>query len=201
MLQQAFQAEQNENLEVINRILNPRMGQYEVEADVGPGFGTRRQEAFNAYQLILTQAPDLAALIGDILFKAADFPMADEAAQRLRRMVPPQALGTGPSANEQQLMQQLQQAQQGLSQMADMLAEAQLKLRGKAEDKTIDAYNALTKRLKILADKHTDIHEFGLAAAQLLHDMNIEHREQSLDVVRASTERQLANQANSGESS
>ena len=36
---------------------------------------------------------ELVLVAGDLLMKAADFPMADELAQRLRRMVPPQALG------------------------------------------------------------------------------------------------------------
>jgi hypothetical protein len=194
-LQQAYQQELSDRNEAINRVLNPSYGgdgQYEVESDVGPAYASRREEAFNAYTLILTQAPDLAAIIGDLLFKAADFPMADEAAARLRRMVPPQALGTGPSPQEQELQQQLAQAQEAIKQLTDLLAEKHLQLKGKAEGKTIDAYNAITKRLKALAEGHMDVNQMHLAISQLLYDMNMEAHDRSLDTVRATTERDLA---------
>ncbi len=52
-----------------------------------PATGVRRTS------LIAETNPTLMNIIGDLVLLAADFPMADEAAERLRRMVPPQALG------------------------------------------------------------------------------------------------------------
>ena len=48
-------------------------------------------------------------IAGDLLMKAADFPMADELAERMKNMVPQQALG-GPSAEMQGAQAQLQQS-------------------------------------------------------------------------------------------
>jgi len=149
-LKQAHALEVNENQEVIGRVLNPGIGTYEVMADVGPGYATRREEAFNALTLILTQNPALSGIIGDIMFRAGDFPMAEEAAERLKRMVPPQALGQGPTQNEQMLMAQLQQMQEALKQSLDELAKEKGKAQARLEKREVEVYDAITKRLDIL---------------------------------------------------
>ena len=133
-------------------VLNPNLGQYEVQADIGPNYATRREEAFDAFKLILTQNPALTGLLGDILFRAGDFPHAEEAAQRLKRMVPAHALGEGPSQTEQALGQQVQQLQNLLSNALTELATERLKLRGKESKDEVAVYNALTDRLKMLVD-------------------------------------------------
>ena len=159
-LQQAHMLELNENNEVIGRVLNPAVGKYEVMSDVGPGYATRREEAFNALTLILTQNPGLTSIIGDIMFRAGDFPMAEEAAERLKRMVPPQALGQGPSQNEQMLAQQAQQLQQALQATMDELAKEKGKSQARLEKREVEVYDAITKRLDIL------LKNVGLTAPQ-----------------------------------
>jgi hypothetical protein len=67
-----------------------------VISDVGPDFATRRQEAFNALTQIAASSPELMMLIGDLMFKAADFEYADEIAERLERMVPAAGQGRRP---------------------------------------------------------------------------------------------------------
>ena len=160
LLQQAHMLEVNENNEVITRILNPAIGQYEVQADVGPGYATRREEAFNALTLILTQAPALTSIIGDIMFRAGDFPMAEEAAERLKRMVPPQALGQGPTQNEQMLAMQVQQLQNALKATMDELAKEKGKMQARLEKREVDVYDAITKRIDVVGKQ-------GLSALQL----------------------------------
>jgi hypothetical protein len=169
-LQQAHMLELNENNEVIGRLLNPAIGKYEVTADVGPGYATRREEAFNALTLILTQNPGLTSIIGDIMFRAGDFPMAEEAAERLKRMVPPQALGQGPSQNEQMLAQQAQQLQQALQATMDELAKEKGKSQARLEKREVEVYDAITKRLDVL------IKNVGLTAPQtaLVSDQAVE---------------------------
>ena len=148
---QVLQQQYNAAGEVVMRVLNPQMGEYEVQADVGPAFGTRRRETVEALTLILTQAPALTGVIGDLLLSAMDFDKAQEAAMRLRRMIPPQALGKGPSPQEQQLQAQLGQSQAALAKALQQYGEAEIKLRGKAEMRDIDAYKAHTDRVKALA--------------------------------------------------
>jgi hypothetical protein len=149
--QQAYAKKQAITKEAADEVIfNPNIGLYDVEADVGPGFATRRQEAFNALSQIAQHSPQLMGVIGDLVMQAADFPMADEAAQRLKRMVPAQAMGDGPSPAEQQLQHQVQQLQQFLNTVTQKLAEAQKQLGDKGMDQAVDVYDAETKRITSL---------------------------------------------------
>lgn len=149
---QAYKETMDENNKVAERIFNPNVGQYDVQADIGPAYSTKREQAFEALMQIMTQAPATTSLIGDILFKSADFPMADEAAMRLRRMVPPQALGQGPTQQEQLLQQQMAQMTEGYKKVMQELAETKLKLKAAGGDNEVDRYNAQTAREKIYLD-------------------------------------------------
>jgi len=164
-------AQQQENAEGIKIIFNPNLGDFAVEADLGPGYATKREQSFRAFTQILTQAPNLTSLIGDIMLRAGDFPGAEDAALRLERMVPAQALGTGPSQAEQQLQQQLQQAQQLIAKQHQEIAEAKLRATGKDDLRDVEAYNAETARLKVLKDGLGE-DPSGLAALirQMIHE-------------------------------
>lgn len=159
---QALQLETNHLQEVTRRIFNPQVGKYEVQADIGPAYATKRQEAFNALIQIITQAPNLVGIIGDILLRAADFPLAQDAAERLENMVPPQAKGQGPTPKEQELMAQVQKlsglVQKGLAQQT----VDSIKLKGKDQMRDIDAYRAETDRWKALAQAGTALDPDGL---------------------------------------
>lgn len=157
-------ADQDTDDTAISAIFNPNLGQYDVMADVGPSYATARQEAFNAFTQIIQHNPELVNVVGDLMFKAADFPMADEIAERLRHMVPPQATG-GPSKEMMEMKQRFQTvAQEGQSQMEQMhkelqdktaamaalqaqLAEAKVKAAQKTGDSELDWYKAETARM------------------------------------------------------
>jgi hypothetical protein len=148
---QAYLEEQSHAGEVVKRVFNPAIGQYDVRSKPGPSYGTKREQTGEVIKLILTQAPQLTPLIGDLLLASLDFPEAIEAAQRLRRMMPPQALGKGPSPQEQQMQQQIQGLQGALAKALQATAKDQLKLVGKDQMRDIDVYKAQTDRLKALA--------------------------------------------------
>ena len=143
---QAFQAQRDSKGNVIARILNPTMGNYEVESDIGPNYASRREEAWNAYSIILTQAPQLTGVIGDLLFRAGDFPFAEEAAARLKKMVPNQATG-GPSQEVLELQTQLQNTQNALAAALNDIAAKTGELKAQGADLEIKEYDAETKRL------------------------------------------------------
>jgi hypothetical protein len=150
--QQAYAKEMAQDGKIAQHIVNVNIGQYEVQADVGPNFATRREETAEAMKLILTQNPNMSSILGDIFLRALDFEHADEAAARLKRLVPAAALGEGPSQTEQALQQQVQHLQNLLSGAMTELAQEKLKLRGKeAKDETL-MYQAFTDRLKVLVD-------------------------------------------------
>jgi hypothetical protein len=137
--------------EVVRRVFNPTVGKYDVAATVGPEYGTKRDESRDAMTLILTQAPALTNVIGDLLLKSMDFDEAQEAAQRLKRMVPPAALGQGPTPQEQQMQQTIAALQAALAKSLERQGKDQLKLVGKDQMRDIDVYKAETDRMKVLA--------------------------------------------------
>jgi hypothetical protein len=145
-LQVAYTQMMNHQQQVVRRVFNPNLGLYQIAPDVGPAIASKRQQTVDALTLILTQAPGLTGIIGDLLLRAM------EAAQRLRRMVPPEALGTGPSQREQQMQQAIQQLQTTLAKSLDAHGKDRVKLVGKDQMRDIDAYNAETNRLKALSD-------------------------------------------------
>ncbi len=166
----------------VTLILNPSIGEYDVTSDVGPSYQTQREQAFDAMQSILATNPALTQVIGDLFFKAADFPMADEMAERMQRWIPPSITGQAPSPQEQQMQQQMQQMQMQLQKMqAEALQKDEeihsLRMRGtvdlmkvsdarvnqhlerelEARQKAIDEYRAETDRLKVLSDQFAGI--------------------------------------------
>lgn len=151
-LQQAYLQEKNHQQVVVRRIFNPAIGDYQVAPDSGPDIASKRQQTVEALTLILTQAPALTGIIGDLLMRAMDFDEAQEAAQRLRRMVPPEALGEGPSQEVQQLQQVVQGLQSALAKSLDAHGKDRVKLVGKDQMRDIDAYEAETNRMKALAN-------------------------------------------------
>jgi Phage P22-like portal protein len=139
-------------------IFNPNVGRYDVEADVGPSFGTQRQEAGNAFTQILANNPAAFQVVGDFWAQYQDFPGAEELAERLKRGLPPQYKpGPDPQVIKmQQAGQQMQQQAQALLRQADAeiarLKADNVRLKEQALEKhgelVIDEYKAETDRLK-----------------------------------------------------
>jgi len=157
---QAFLEQQQKNSDEAKQVIfNPNIGRYDVISDVGPDFATRRQEAFNALSQIAASNQELMLLVGDLLFKSADFEYADEIAERMERMVPAQAKGDGPPPQVLALQKQVQALSQMLETLSQKAQEQQLALKDKsaktaegAEQKIIDAYEAETRRLAVFKD-------------------------------------------------
>jgi len=154
----------------IEKIFNPNVGTFDVVADVGPNYDTKREEAFNATKEILIGNPQLVQVIGDLLFKSADFPLAQEMAERLQNWIPPQILNGGPTPEMQQMQQQLQGAMELIKGLQQKLndKEQELQIKQKATDianlnhlgvrldkentTNIAAYKAETERMDKLKD-------------------------------------------------
>lgn len=166
--QKAHDARVNYETQKVEQVLwNPSVGTFDVQVDVGPDYGTRRQEAVSSLSLLLTQAPQLVSIIGDILLRNSDFDQADEAAARLRRMVPPVALGEGPSVQEQQMMAQIQEMQKLLQSLMEESAMDKIKLKGKDALRQVDSFKALTDRLKMLFDSVNKTKQTQIMAHQV----------------------------------
>ncbi len=70
------------------------VGKYDLVVDVGPSYTTRRAESADQMLQMIHANPALGPLIGDLVAKNLDWPGAQEIADRLRKMLPPQ-LQTG----------------------------------------------------------------------------------------------------------
>jgi hypothetical protein len=173
----------------IQRVLNPSIGSYEVVSDVGPDYATQRQEAFNAIVQILTQAPQLIDKIGDLLFRVADFPMADEIAERMKPGLPREA-----QKAIDELQKQLAARNKLLGEAMQALSEERLKVKAKDANADIDAYDADTKRLAALS-KALPLDPQGLRI--LVHQLVQEALANPLNGVEAATAPDLAASATS----
>jgi hypothetical protein len=139
---------ERDHLKDVQLIYNPGIGRYDVTVEVGPNYETRRQEAFNALTQIMSQDQELMKVAGDLLFKAADFPMADEVAERLHRTISPAILGEGPTPEMQDATQKMQHMGQMIEHLTQQLQEAK---QGKEQQETnIKAYDSETKRMQAL---------------------------------------------------
>jgi hypothetical protein len=85
-------------------------------------------------------------VIGDLYMGSADFPGADKLQERMRNWIPPNILGTGPSEQEQQLMQQLQQSQMAIQELTQQLNDKQAYVAIEKQRADIDALNHLALR-------------------------------------------------------
>src|SRR5207344_2479656 len=141
-------------------IFNPNIGNYDCESDVGPAYGTQRQEAANAFSQIMAQNPAAFQIVGDFWATNSDFPGADELADRLKRGLP-QQYKAGADPQVQAITQQAQQTQQHAQQLlgqADQeiqglkaqVAALQAQAKDKSADLAIRDYEAETKRLDVV---------------------------------------------------
>jgi len=66
------------------------MGTYDVVVTVGPSFTTQRTEARQSMQEFIQYYPDAAPIIGDLYAKSMDWPEAEQVANRLAFLLPPE---------------------------------------------------------------------------------------------------------------
>lgn len=140
-----------EYIEGVTQIFDLTVGKYDVTVDAGPSFTTRREETAEQMMEFIRVFPQSAPLIGDLLAKNLDWPGAEQVAERLRAMLPPQANGQI-NAVVQQLQQQLGQAGQEVQQLKMQAADKTIDARLKEEELRIKAFEAETERIKTIAE-------------------------------------------------
>lgn len=153
---------------VIAKIYNPTLGKYDVSISVGPAYTTKRQEAADFMSQIAQSQPQLMPIIGDLMFRAMDMPFAEEIAERMKKMLPPQLQdqeeqpqqqqGVPPHVQQavvmagrqiEQLQGALQQAQQQLEMVTSENQTEQTKLSLDARKIAVDEYKAETERMQV----------------------------------------------------
>jgi len=118
----------------VKRIYNLGVGTYDVTVTVGPSFTTKRMESVAIMQEAMKGNPQLTPLIGDLLFKQIDSPIADEISERLKRALPQQLQGDDedeppvPPKAQAKIMQMTQQMQM-MNEKGQELAQENMKLK------------------------------------------------------------------------
>lgn len=154
-MQEPMQERQGQG-DTVQRIFNPGVGVYDVVADTGPSYATRREEAFDAMSVMMAQDPAFKGIAGDLYFRSASFPLAEELAERFARTIPPEIRGEGPPPELVQAQQMVEQLQGQLSDALRALADAQGENDTKAEANAINGYKAVTDRLDKLLGALSD---------------------------------------------
>lgn len=134
----------------IEKIYNPTIGRYDVRVTTGPSYTTQRQEA--AQMMVeLSQGvtdPTVALAMRYLAIKNMDWSGAEELANVIKRMLPPQVLAEEDeqaSPELQQAMKVIKDMQGQMQQMAQTLEAVQNGFEAKKID--IERYNAETKRM------------------------------------------------------
>jgi hypothetical protein len=143
-------------------------GKYDLTVTSGPSFTTRREEAAAQMTEFLRAYPAAAPVIGDIFAKNLDWPGADEIAKRLEKMNP---------TNQQQIPPEMQKM---IQEGQNAIQELTQKVQALEADKSIDQFNADTKRMevegdiandrsKIIVDAHAKVATHAISTAQKAH--------------------------------
>lgn len=138
----------------IQTIYNLGVGKYDVTATVGPSYATKRMEQSEVMAQIMQGHPELMSVVGDLLFKSMDWPMADKIAERLKKSLPPQLQDTEEGKQEippqiQAAMQQIEQQNQMLDQKAQALSQAEQEIEKKAMDTQRKAVEVFVKESQL----------------------------------------------------
>ena len=120
-------------------------GKYDVVVKLGPSHSTQRQEAAEQMMLMIQQFPAAAPIIGDLIAKNLDWPGAEEMAERLQKMLPPEIRGRDPEFEK--VKQQLQEA-------AGIIRELQADRSIMQEKNQIDANKVALEAEKVVAQKY-----------------------------------------------
>jgi len=160
------QKEAQEQMQGITKLYDLTTGKYDVTCEAGPSFTTKREESANQMIEFIRANPSAAPIIGDLLAKNLDWPGADEIADRMKAMLPPQIQGQNPQLMQAQ--QQAQQMQQAIGQLQQQLAAAQDKSNNDRKKLEIEEFKAVTDRIEALTTAAT---QGNMLAQQALAQM------------------------------
>jgi hypothetical protein len=123
---------------VTEYVFNPEFGQYDIQADTGPSFATKRMETAAALLELAKGDENFMKIGGDILMKNMDFAGADILALRYGNIIPPQVKGEGlpPEVEDQ-----MNKAADMIQMLQGKIGELTQQVKDKDKELTIKAQN------------------------------------------------------------
>ena len=163
-------------------------GSYDVVAQIGPSYSTKREEAKEGMTAFVQAAPEAGSLILDLLAKAQDWPMADDIAKRFRANLPPAIIqmeemekqGASPE-QIQQMMAAQQQNQPPPPEVMKMQMDAQLKQADQQFQQAKAANDAHIEQMKIEAQAQQTALNAQLNREELAQTAMLERERMMLD--------------------
>ena len=117
----------------VGRVLNDiSVGQYDVVMETGPGYNSKRQEAVDNMLPLLSAAPELMGVAGDLVFRNMDWPGADIIADRLAASNP-MAQIDDKSKVPPQVQMQLAMSQKQIQELTQALQAKDLLLKNRMD--------------------------------------------------------------------
>lgn len=143
--------------QAVQKVFDVSVGRYDVTVSIGPSFQTKRQESAAAMlDFMKVLPPQLAQSVADLLVREMDWPGADQIADRLKKLLPPELLDNSKQTPEVQL-QQAQAKLAGLSKVYDLLLQEFNKLQDelntkKAELASKEAIASMQENTKVVIE-------------------------------------------------
>ncbi len=131
-------------------IFNPNFGIYDIQADTGPSYATKRMEAVAALTQVAAADENFMKVGGDIYFDMLDFPKADVLAKRYYQMIPPNIKGEGLPPDVEDTMHK---ASDHIEQLTGQVGDLTKKLADKDRELTIKEYDYELKHKIAEADQ------------------------------------------------
>lgn len=176
----------DEKTGAIKTVLNNlTVGKYDVTVSVGPAYSTLRQEAADAMIQFGQSWPKLMDIAGDKVVKAMDWPGAEEIAERIKRVIPPeitQDKEDDPEALPPEVEQTLQQATQYIEMLQQQIQGLTAELQSKEADRQLKKYETDTNNLTRIALEEIKQETAQLAGRMRQMEQLIQPRESGVSV-------------------
>jgi hypothetical protein len=164
----------------VGRVLNDiSVGQYDVVMETGPGYNSKRQEAVDNMLPLLSAAPELMQVAGDLVFRNMDWPGADIIADRLAA-ANPMAQIDDKSKIPPQVQMQLAMSQKQIQELTQQLQSQQMLIKQRQDVEQVKQ-EAETKR--VLIKETNRAHEIELREQSDRDEMKMKIDGQAHDTV------------------
>lgn len=175
-------------------------GTYDVSVEIGPATSTKRREAAEQTGRIITAAPEMMGVMGDIYFRNADFAGAREVAERVKKWIQLSKPGlvddknAGPDAAE--LQAKLEQTGQALEQVTQQLNIVSEEMKGRKLEidskERIEMEKLEFQRQELQAKMLLEEAKLGSQEAIVRLEQELGLIRQQLDAARAAEEAEAA---------
>ena len=81
--------------EEYKEIFNIHVGKYDVSVSTGPSYTSKRQQVVDMLAQVINGNPEMMKLVGDLFFTNMDWQGAEDVAERLKKMLPPELQDEG----------------------------------------------------------------------------------------------------------